>query len=142
MPTPSPIIETRIGVTVLMSVMPARMNSTRNAVATAVIARAMGIIVAEKVLKTMRRTMIAASRPSVSDVPCSTGGDPALAVYPDGASCGSYGVAPGVLDGDHGIAVAVVDDLIELRLRVGDSAVVRERVLLEGIFDAVQARLV
>ena len=35
MPTPRPIIETRIGVTVLMSVRPARMNSSRNAVTSA-----------------------------------------------------------------------------------------------------------
>ena len=48
MPTPSPIIDTRIGVIVLMSVRPARMNSSRNAVASATIASAIGMNIATK----------------------------------------------------------------------------------------------
>ena len=67
--------------TVLMSVMPARMNSRKNAVATAVIASAIGIIEAENVRKTISRTMIAASRPRASDVPCSRGGNSASPLY-------------------------------------------------------------
>ena len=90
MPTPRPIIETRIGVIVLMSVNPARMNSSKNAVATAVTASMIGINMATKVRKTMRSTRIAASRPSASDVPCSTGGNSASplnsAVTPAGST--------------------------------------------------------
>ena len=48
MPTPMPIIDTRIGVIVLMSVSPARMKSRMNAVPTATIASAIGIAVATK----------------------------------------------------------------------------------------------
>ncbi len=77
MPTPRPIIDTRIGVIVLMSIRPARMNSSRNAVARATIASAMGMIIATKVRKTISRTMTAASRPSSSDAPCSIGGNSA-----------------------------------------------------------------
>ena len=59
-----PIIETRIGVTVLISVCPARMNSNRKAVINAMIASATGIIIATNVRNTSNSTMIAASRPS------------------------------------------------------------------------------
>ncbi len=81
MPTPSPIIETRIGVIVLMSVRPAMMNRRRNAVASAVIASAIGISIATNVRKTKRSTMIAASKPSASSVPCSIGGNSASPLY-------------------------------------------------------------
>ena len=81
MPTPRPIIETRIGVTVLMSVRPARMNSRRNAVISATIASMIGMSAATNVRKTTSSTMIAASRPSSSEVPCSIGGNSASPLY-------------------------------------------------------------
>ena len=48
MPTPRPIIDTSSGVIVLMSVRPARMKSSRNAVASAVSASAIGIDIADE----------------------------------------------------------------------------------------------
>ena len=62
---------------VLMSVSPARMNRSRNADSTAVIASAIGMLVATNVRKTIIRTMSAASRPSSSWIPCSIGGNSA-----------------------------------------------------------------
>ncbi len=82
-------MDTRIGVTVLMSVRPARMNSSRNAVATAVTASAIGMIIATKVRNTTISTMIAASRPSASDVPCSMGGNSASPLYSTVTPAGS-----------------------------------------------------
>ena len=89
MPTPSPIIETRIGVIVLMSVRPARMNSSRNAVTSALIASAIGISIAVNVRNTISSTMIAASRPSASEVPCSIGGNSASPLYSTVTPAGS-----------------------------------------------------
>ena len=90
MPTPRPIIDTSSGVIVLMSVRPARMKSSRNAVASAVSASAIGIIVATNVRKTMISTISAISRPSSSCVPCSIGGNSASplnsAVTPAGST--------------------------------------------------------
>ena len=48
----------------------------------------------------------------------------------------------GVLHGEDSLAVLVEDDPVELRLGVGDAAVVRERVLVEGVADALQPRFV
>ncbi len=45
----------------------------------------------------------------------------------------------GVLNGDHRVAVLVLDRLIELRLRVGDAAVVGDGRLAERIVDADEA---
>ena len=85
-----PIIETRSGVTVLMSVRPARMKRSRNAESTAVIASAIGIGDATNVRKTISRTISAARRPSSSWVPCWIGGNSASplnsAVTPAGAT--------------------------------------------------------
>ena len=89
MPTPRPIIETRIGVIVLMSVKPARMNSSKNAVANAVIASTIGMIIATNVRNTTRSTMIAASRPSPSDAPCLMGGNSASPLYSTVTPAGS-----------------------------------------------------
>ena len=89
MPTPRPIIETRIGVIVLMSVSPARMYSSRNAVTRALIASAIGISIAVNVRNTSSSTMIAASRPIISDVPCSTGGNSASPLYSTVTPAGS-----------------------------------------------------
>ena len=52
------------------------------------------------------------------------------------------GLAHGVLDGDDRVAVPVLDRLVELRLGVGDAAVVGERVLAERVADALDAGLV
>ena len=81
MPTPSPIIDTRSGVIVLMSVTPARMKSSRNAVMSATSASAIGISLATNVRKTTSSTMSAASRPSSSCTPCSIGGNSASPLY-------------------------------------------------------------
>ena len=89
MPTPRPIIDTRIGVIVLMSVSPARMNSSMNAVASASIASMIGISIATNVLNTTSRTMIAASMPSSSDVPCLIGGNSASPLYSTVTPAGS-----------------------------------------------------
>ena len=51
-----------------------------------------------------------------------------VAVELDGDSGRLDRFADGVLDGDDGLAVLVVDDPVELGLRVGDPPVVRERV--------------
>ena len=77
MPTPRPIIDTRSGVIVLMSVRPARMKSSRNADSNAVSASAIGIIPATNVRKTTSSTISAAKRPSNSCGPCSIGGNSA-----------------------------------------------------------------
>src|SRR4029079_2124337 len=45
-----------------------------------------------------------------------------------------------LLDGDHTVAVRVLDRLVELRLRVGDPTVLRERRLRERVGDAGQLR--
>jgi hypothetical protein len=50
--------------------------------------------------------------------------------------------ADGVLDCDDGLAVLLEDDAVELRFRVSDSPVVGNRVVLEGVADALDARLV
>ena len=49
-------------------------------------------------------------------------------------------LANGVLDRDDGLAVLVLDRLVELRLGVGDAPVVGERVLAERVADARDAR--
>ena len=77
MPTPRPIIDTSSGVIVLMSVRPARMKSSRNAVMSATSASPIGIAVATSVRNTTSSTISAASRPSSSCVPCSIGGNSA-----------------------------------------------------------------
>jgi hypothetical protein len=76
-------------VIVLMSVRPARMNRRMNAVATAVIASAIGIDAATKVRKTTISTIRAASRPSSSCVPCSIGGNSASPLYSTVTPAGS-----------------------------------------------------
>ena len=81
MPTPSPIIETSSGVIVLMSVKPATMKRSRNAVINAASASAMGTIPATNVRNTIRSTISAASRPSSSCTPCSMGGNSASPLY-------------------------------------------------------------
>ncbi len=81
MPTPSPIIETSSGVIVLMSVNPATMKSSKNAVSNATSASAMGIIPATSVRNTIRSTISAASRPRISWIPCSIGGNSASPLY-------------------------------------------------------------
>ena len=81
--------------------------------------------IATNVRKTISRTMIAASRPSASEVPCSIGGNSASPLYSTVTPAGCDRVADGVLDGDDRVAVGVLDRLVELRLGVGDPAVLR-----------------
>ncbi len=73
-----------------MSVSPARMKRSRNAVATAVSASTIGIDVATTVRNTIRSTISAMKRPSSSWVPCSIGGNSASplnsAVIPAGST--------------------------------------------------------
>ena len=80
---------TRIGVIVLMSVSPARMKSRRNAVARAAIARRIGMNAATNVRNTISSTIIAASSPSSSAVPCSIGGNSASPLYSTVTPAGS-----------------------------------------------------
>ncbi len=63
--------------TVLMSVWPARMNRSRNAVISATIASAIGMSIATNVRNTKSSTMTAASSPRASEIPCSSGGNSA-----------------------------------------------------------------
>ena len=77
MPTPRPIIDTSSGVTVLMSVRPARMKRSRNAVATATSANTIGMKAATKVRNRIKRTMIATRMPIASWMPCLSGGNSA-----------------------------------------------------------------
>ena len=127
---------------VLMSVSPARMKSSRNAVASATIASMIGMNIATNVRKTMSSTMIAASRPSSSDVPCSIGGNSASPLYSTVIAGRLDSLPDRVLDGDDGLAILVVDDPVELRLRVRDAAVLGEGVLAERVGDALEAGLV
>ena len=126
----------------LMSVRPARMKSRRNAVGRALSASAIGSDVATKVRKTTISTRSAASRPSSSCVPCSMGGNSASPLNSAFTPAGSTGLAHCVLDGEDGLAVLVVDDPVELGLRVGDAPIVGNGVLAEGIAHALDARLV
>ena len=126
----------------LMSVRPARMNSSRNAVASAVSASAIGIErrheraeddeqhddrreQAEQLLRALldRREL-------------------GVAVVLDRHAGRLDRLADGVLHGDDGVAILLEDDPVELRLRVGDAPVVGERVLAERIADALDPGLV
>ena len=64
-----------------------------------------------------------------------------LAVVLHRHPCRLDGLAHRILDGDDRVPVLVLDRLVELRLGVGDAAVLRERGLAERVADAVQARL-
>ena len=141
MPTPSPIIETRIGVIVLMSVRPARMKSSRNAVI-------------ERHDRERDRDQHRDER-AEDDEQDDDRGEQAeqllrsllerrelgVAVELDGHAGRLDRLADGVLHGDDRLAILVLDRLVELRLRVGDPAVVGERVLAERIADALDAGL-
>jgi hypothetical protein len=65
-----------------------------------------------------------------------------FAVVLDGHAGGRDGVPDGVLDGDDRVSVLVLDRLVELRLGVGDPAVVGERVGAEWVADALDSGLV
>ena len=129
MPTPIPIIETSSGVIVLISVSPARRNSRRNAVATAVMASASGIEVATNVRKTISRTIRAASRPSSSCVPCSIGGNSASPLNSTVTPAGSTVSRTASWTATTDVAILGVDDAVELGLRIRDAPVVGDRVL-------------
>ena len=70
MPTPRPIIETRIGVIVLKSVNPAAIVKIEMPSTTARIAKTIGINAGIKVPKTISRMMTATPMPISSDAPC------------------------------------------------------------------------
>ena len=114
---------------VLMSVRPARMNRRRKAVTSATIASRIGMNAATNVRKTTSSTMIAASRPSSSDVPCSIGGNSASPLYSTVTPTGSTASRTMSCDGDDRLAILVEDHAVELRLGVGDPAVVGEGVV-------------
>ena len=113
----------------LMSVSPARMKSSRNAVPTPTIASAIGIAAATNVRKTISSTMSAASRPSSSCVPCSIGGNSASplnsTVTPAGSTVSRTASCTATTCARSSVSIVSV----ELRLGVGDPAVVGERVL-------------
>ena len=69
MPTPRPIIGTRISVTVLKCVKRAARNSSMNAPATAVMANSSGIMVGTSARNRIIRMMKAAIRPMMSEMP-------------------------------------------------------------------------
>ena len=50
-------------------------------------------------------------------------------------------LADGILDGDDCVAVLLVDDPVELRLRIRDAPVVGDSVLAERVADALDPRL-
>ena len=112
--------------TVLMSVNPARMKRRRNAVASATIASMIGMNAATNVRNTMSSTISAASMPSSSDDPLFDRRELRLAVVLDRHADGLHGRPHGIFDGDHRVAVLVLDRLVELRLRVGDAPALRE----------------
>ena len=64
-----------------------------------------------------------------------------LAVVLDGHPGRLDRAADGVLDGDDLVAVGVLDRLVELRLGVGDPAVLGERAPAEGVADALDPGL-
>ncbi len=65
-----------------------------------------------------------------------------IAVELHGHSCGLDRLADGLLHGDDRLAVLLVDDPVELRLRVRDAPVVGGRVVGERALDALEAGLV
>ena len=141
MPTPRPIIETSSGVIVLMSVSPARMKSSRNALMSAVSASAIGIA--------------AATTGAEDDEEHDQGREQAeqllralldrrelgVAVELRGDARRLDRLADGLLHRDDAFAVLLEDDPVELRLCVGDAAVVGERVLVERVADARRCRV-
>ena len=57
-------------------------------------------------------------------------------------ACRLHVLADFVLNCEDGLAILVEDHAVELRLRVGDAAVVGDRALVERVADALDARLV
>ena len=104
------------------------MKSSRNAVTSAVIASAIGIDVATSVRKTMSSTIERGEQAEQLLRSLLDGRELGVAVELDRHSGGLDRLANGVLHGDDGLAILVVDDPVELGLRVGDAAVVGEGV--------------
>ena len=90
MPTPRPIIGTRISVMVLKCVRRAARNRIRNAPATATIANSSGITVGTSARKRTIRITKAASRPTMSLMPCVGG---AFSASPVNSTCRPGGCA-------------------------------------------------
>ena len=116
------------------------MKRSRNAVISATIASASGIAVATSVRKTTSSTMSAASRPRSSCVPCSIGGNSASPLNSTTTPSAATPSRTASWTASTCLAVLVVDDAVELCLRVGDATVLGERVLAEGVSDALDAR--
>ena len=125
MPTPSPIIETRIGVIVLMSVRPARMNSSRKAVISATIASAIGIEHRDERAEDDQQDDDRRQQAEQLGRALLERRELRVAVELDGHARGLDRLAEGVLDRDDGVAIGVLDRLVELRLGVGDAPVLR-----------------
>ena len=87
----------------------------------------------------MSRTIRAASRPSSSCVPCSIGGNSASPLNSTCYAGRSDRLTDSVLHGNDRLAVLVVDDTVELGLRVRDAPVVGDGVLGERCLDALEA---
>ncbi len=139
MPTPSPIIETSSGVIVLMSVKPATMKRSRNAVINATSASAIGNQSRDERAEDdqehdQRRKQAKDLLDSLLDRR-----ELGVAVELDGDAGRLDRLAHGLLHGLDLRAVLRVDDAVELGLRVRDPPVVGERVVVEGIADARDA---
>ena len=106
----------------------------------ATIASAIGISIATNVRNTISSTMIAASRPSTSEAPCSSGGNSASPLNSTVTPAGSTVSRTASCTATTASRSLVLDRLVELRLGVGDAAVVGERVLAERIADARRCR--
>ncbi len=87
MPTPIPIIETRIGVIVLKSVRLASRKSRPKAVPTEISAKMIGTLAATSVRKTMMRTSSANANAMISVEPCWGGAWSASPVYSVSMPC-------------------------------------------------------
>ena len=112
-----PIIDTRIGVIVLMSVSPARMNRRMNAVPTATSASAIGIEVATNVRKTIDEHDERGQEAEQLLYSLLDGRGLGLAVELGGDARRLDRVADGVFHGDDLRAICGLDRLRELRLR-------------------------
>ena len=122
MPTPSPIIDTSSGVIVLMSVRPARMKRSRNAVISATIASASGIAVATIVRNTIEQHDERGEQAEELLRALLDRRELGVAVELDDHARRLDRLAHGLLHRDDLLAILLVDHAVELRLRVGDRA--------------------
>ena len=126
---------------VLMSVRPARMNSSRNAVASATIASAIGMIHRHEGAEDEQQHDDRRQQAEQLGRALLDRRELGLAVVLDGHADRLDRLADGVLHRDDLLAVGVLDRLVELRLGVRDAAVLGDRVLAERIVDALRPAL-